>query len=129
MLQVRAVREAKIDALFLKLLTALCAQGRALSPNPSPAYAPRVFETHADAGGTKAKAFANYRLLAADMIHVAESDPPSKRRSQLAPGPKPNRTTNEPHREDAQIEAAFEVEGAGGARGEANQPIEQASGN
>jgi RecA-family ATPase len=123
--------QAKIDALFLKLLTALCAQGRALSPNPSPAYAPRVFETDADAGGTKAKAFANSmnRLLAADMIHIVESGPPSKRRSQLAPGPKPKRATDKPHPEDAQIEAAFSVGCAGEARVEASRPTEQASGN
>ena len=58
------------------------------------------------------------RLLAADLIHVAEIGPPSKRRSQLTPGPKPNRTTDEPQPEDAQIKAAFGVNGASGARAE-----------
>jgi RecA-family ATPase len=93
--EVLRASEAKIDGLFLKLLTEVVAHGRSVSPNPSASYAPTFFETLADGAGTKAKAFAAAmeRLLKADAIHIALSGPPSKRRSQLLPGKSPDRET------------------------------------
>jgi RecA-family ATPase len=105
--------EAKIDAQFLNLLTTLVAQGRSLSPNPSATYAPTIFEAHVDARGTKAKAFAGSmdRLLKRKAIHIAQSGPPSKRRSQLMPGPGPDLATDRTSTAETRLDRSLGADG------------------
>jgi RecA-family ATPase len=74
------------DELFLALLTKLTAQGRPVSPNRSPSYAPTVFAKHPDAGGVSKARFerAMERLFGAKKIRVDQSGPASRRYSCIA---------------------------------------------
>ena len=77
--------EAKADRVFLELLSSFNDQGREVSPNRSPSYAPTIFADHADAGGLgkKRRESAMNRLLEGGRIRIEKTGPPSKRRSGL----------------------------------------------
>lgn len=68
----RATAEAPVDETFLRCLDAATAQGRRVSPHPSSAYAPTVFEKMTEVGGLKKKGLemAMGRLLTAGRIKV-----------------------------------------------------------
>jgi RecA-family ATPase len=87
----RAATAARAETVFLALLQAFEDQGRRVSPNRGPNYAPAVFERDADAEGVASNAFAGAmgRLLKANRIHVETVGPPSRRYSKLTPGPTP----------------------------------------
>ncbi len=72
-------------AVFLELLRELTRQGRRVSANKGPTYAPAIFAAEPDAKGIKNKAFtfAMSELLRDGIIEVCEDGPASKRRSFL----------------------------------------------
>ncbi len=72
--------------MFLDLLTKFAAQGRDVTPKPSPSYAPTIFEKHPDAECLRKRDLANAmeRLLGAERIEVETVGPPSRRYSRLA---------------------------------------------
>jgi len=74
-----------VETIFLSLLETLIAQGRDVSPKPSPSYAPTVFEKHPNAEGFTKKAFAREmeRLLVTGRIHVETIGPPSRQYKRL----------------------------------------------
>lgn len=80
---------AEIDQLFLDLLAQFAREGRNVSPNKGPSYAPAEFASHADAHGVKGLAFkaSQDRLLKAGTIEIVEFGPPSRRRSRLEIAP------------------------------------------
>jgi len=60
-------------------MTGRSGQGRSVTPNKAPRYAPKEFASHPDAGGITAKAFAGAmeRLLKAGCIATEQDGPPS----------------------------------------------------
>jgi RecA-family ATPase len=77
---VRLAEETKIDEVFLRLLDKRSAQGRHVRTTPGHGYAPAEFESDAEAGGIRAKAFKTSmeRLLTAKKIAVTTVGPPSR---------------------------------------------------
>ena len=77
---VRLAEDAKVDDLFLRLLDKRSAQGRYVRTTPGHGYAPTEFESDAEAGGIRAKAFKTSmeRLLTAKKIVVTTVGPPSR---------------------------------------------------
>ena len=75
----------EVEDLFMQLLNSSNAQGRRVSHNPGPTYAPKVFSEHPSSDGISRKAFvrAQQVLLDAGKIRIVEDGPPSKRRSKL----------------------------------------------
>jgi RecA-family ATPase len=84
----RAVAEADIDALFLRLLDEFTVAGRAVRPSESRSGAPQQFANHPAARerrvSAKALKLSMERLLAARRIVVVNSGPPSKQTQSLA---------------------------------------------
>ncbi len=81
----RQAAEARIDQLFLDLLAAYQAQGRNVSHQPGPTYAPALFGKDPEAKGSTRRGLtdAMNRLFAAGTIRVEESGPSSRRRSRI----------------------------------------------
>lgn len=81
----RVVIEGDADTLFMKLLAKFEEQGRAVSPSPSPLYAPSLFSQHAEGEGISLKTFraAMERLLDGGRIKVETTGLPSKRRTRI----------------------------------------------
>lgn len=77
--------DAKVDALFIDLLTMFIAEGRAPSALPSRTYAPSVFAKHPRSNGTRSRAFetAMNRLFERGVIRSRTEGPPSKSRTRL----------------------------------------------
>jgi RecA-family ATPase len=77
--------EAKADRVFLDLVGKFQAEGRDVSPNRSPSFAPTVFAKHPDRSGLSKNDFeaAMNRLLGAKKIQVEKSGSPSKQHSRL----------------------------------------------
>jgi RecA-family ATPase len=77
--------QAKVDQVFLDLVGRFQAEGRDVSPNRGPTYAPAILSSHPDALGVSRKALelAMNRLLGAKKIVVEPLGPPSKRRSRI----------------------------------------------
>ncbi|MDB5541653.1 MAG: ATPase [Devosia sp.] len=73
------------DRVFLELLAAFGAEGRHVSANPSPSYAPAMFARDPRAEGINRRGFrdAMSRLFAARRIKVEMTGPPSRPRSRL----------------------------------------------
>jgi RecA-family ATPase len=86
----KLAREQKIDHLFIALLRQFKSQGRTVSPNKSPSYAPALFTEHPDAKKTKPKltskdfADAMERLFHSGKIKVVSEGPPSRQRDLVA---------------------------------------------
>jgi RecA-family ATPase len=82
---VRLAEEAKVDELFLRLLDKRIAQGRDVRTTTGHGYAPAEFESDADAGGIRARAFkvSMERLLTAKKIVVTTVGPPSRQYKRL----------------------------------------------
>ncbi|MGB3317286.1 MAG: AAA family ATPase [Albidovulum sp.] len=76
----------KAERVFLKLLDALTAQGRYVSANPGPTYAPAMFASHPDVEGCTKLALkgAMNALFGREMIEVAMHGKGQKARSHLA---------------------------------------------
>jgi RecA-family ATPase len=93
----RAATAAKAESVFLSLLQTYEDQGRAVSPSPSPSYAPGVFEQEAEADGVTKAALkrAMSKLLKDNRIHIETFGPPSKQRKKLTPGPAPTSNLSE----------------------------------
>jgi RecA-family ATPase len=85
----RAAAADKAETKFLALLRAYDEQGRRVSSNPGPNYAPAVFATDDDAEGVTNKAFARAmsKLLKANRIHIEKVGSPSRQREKLTHGP------------------------------------------
>jgi RecA-family ATPase len=83
----RPAGAAAVDSIFLEILGLYETQGREVSPNKSPSYAPKMFADHERAKASnltaKALAAAMERLLETGAIKVDHYGPPSKRRSKL----------------------------------------------
>lgn len=81
----RTAAQRDVDELFLRLLEQRSAQGRPVTPNKAPGFAPKEFAAMPGANGCTAAAFANAmeRLLAANRVTVETSGPPTKRRQRL----------------------------------------------
>ena len=83
----RMAAEADVDHLFIKLLRRLADQGRNVSDEVSPSYAPSVFanEPEAKSAKTDKKAFAEAmaRLFTLRKIRVEAFGPASKMRSKV----------------------------------------------
>jgi RecA-family ATPase len=93
----RAATAAKAESIFLSLLQTFEEQGRAVSPSPSPSFAPGVFEQEAEAEGVTKTALkrAMSKLLKDNRIHIETFGPPSKQRKKLTPGPAPTSNPSE----------------------------------
>jgi RecA-family ATPase len=78
-------RALKDEELFMQLLTKFNEQGRKVSPNKGPTYAPKIFAEHPDAEGISPIRFlrAQQILLDARKIKVETGGPPSRRYSWL----------------------------------------------
>ncbi|WP_167334670.1 AAA family ATPase [Sphingomonas parapaucimobilis] len=74
-----------VDNLFLEILDAMTEQGRYVSHNTGPTYAPSLFEGHPRAGHTKNRTFKNAmeRLLDAGEIVIAEHGKGNSKRTHL----------------------------------------------
>jgi hypothetical protein len=83
--------ERKVDDLFLSLLAQFERQGRTVSPNRSPTFAPTLFAKDPKAKKERASASAldaaMNRLLADDSIHVETYGRPARPYSKLVKGP------------------------------------------
>jgi RecA-family ATPase len=81
----RLAADAKADRAFLDILAQFQREGRDVSPNPGPTYAPVMFAAHPSSGGIRKRDLkaAMDRLLAAKKIIVDKFGPPSKSRSRL----------------------------------------------
>jgi len=92
----KLAREKKADETFITLLERFTRQNQPVSPNSGRNYAPAVFANHDAAAGFKSPDFGRsmQRLLDADVIHIENLGPASKRRAVLVIGPKKD-TTNE----------------------------------
>jgi RecA-family ATPase len=77
---------AKAERVFLKLLDAMTAQGRYVSANPGPTYAPTRFTGHPEAEGCTKRAFKNAMeaLLGRGEIVTGSHGSGAKARSHLA---------------------------------------------
>ena len=75
----------RVETVFLDLLRQFSAQGRKVSHQASPSYAPRLFERHPSAAGITSRAFqrAMETLLARGAIVVETVGPPSRQYSKL----------------------------------------------
>jgi RecA-family ATPase len=85
----RLMTEAREERIFLDLVVAFNEQGRDVSPNRSPSYAPTVFAKHADAEGLPKGRLedAMNRLLKEGRIKVETEGPASRRHSRLVAAP------------------------------------------
>lgn len=74
-----------VDNLFLEILDTMTEQGRYVSHNTGPTYAPSLFEGHPKAGRTKNRTFKNAmeRLLDAGEIIIAEHGKGNSKRTHL----------------------------------------------
>lgn len=81
----RAAEGRRVEAAFLRLLAAYEAEGRGVSSNPGPTYAPRIFAADARADGIKAAGFraAMDRLFGAGRILQVTEGRPGKERGRL----------------------------------------------
>jgi RecA-family ATPase len=81
----QAVAEARRETVFTDLLADLVGQGRDLSPNRSPSFAPAVFAKHPSAQGFTKDAFekAMEGLLSAGRIRVETCGSPSRQYKRL----------------------------------------------
>ena len=77
--------EAKAEHVFLDLLQQFAAEGRDVSPNHSPTFAPAQFAAHPDSRGVTKHALqgAMNRLFKSERIRVETFGSPSKLRSRL----------------------------------------------
>jgi RecA-family ATPase len=93
----RAAAADKAERIFLKLLHAYESQGRRVSPNPGPTYAPRVFEKDEEADRLTSGVFAGAmgRLLKENRIHIESIGPASRLREKLTPGPDSAKKTDD----------------------------------
>jgi len=80
-----AVERRRIDALFLQLVDAYAVQGRHVSDQPSPSYAPALFAKDSLAKGCTKAGFtsAMNRLLHADELRIEITGPASRQRRRL----------------------------------------------
>jgi RecA-family ATPase len=87
----RAAASAKAETVFLALLTTYDEQGRRVSPNLGPTYAPTIFAADEEASGVGKAALkrAMNKLLKDNRVHVEKIGPPSRLYSKLTPGPDP----------------------------------------
>jgi len=76
----------RVDAIFLRLVAAYAEEGRRVSHNKGPNFAPAIFARDPRADGVRSAGFtvAMMRLLADRRVIVEEVGPASKRRQQLA---------------------------------------------
>jgi RecA-family ATPase len=81
----RMAASAKAERVFLALLRMFAEQGRTVNHAGSASYAPKVFAEHPKSEGITKRALkaAMDTLLIAGKIRIAQSGPPSKRRSYL----------------------------------------------
>jgi RecA-family ATPase len=77
--------EQKADDVFLSLLAKFRREGRDVSPNKSPSFAPAVFAKHADSRGLSSNALsaAMDRLLESGKIQIETFGSPSRQRARL----------------------------------------------
>jgi RecA-family ATPase len=77
--------ERKADDVFVALTGRFEREGRNVSPNPGPSFAPSVFAKHADACGLSKEQLrtAMDRLLESGAIRIETFGPPSHERSRL----------------------------------------------
>jgi len=82
----RQDRNEMAERVFMNLLSKLTKQGRTVSPKPSSAYAPKIFDDHPESEGVTKKAFAMAMesLLSREAIAIKEGGSPSRRTSYLA---------------------------------------------
>lgn len=82
---VREAGDARAENTFLMLLRQFNEQGRDVSPNKGPTYAPAMFSKEADARGMKSKPLegAMSRLLKDGRVQIEKFGSPSKQRSRL----------------------------------------------
>jgi RecA-family ATPase len=80
--------EQKADDIFLQLLAKFTREGRDVSPNKSPSFAPAVFSKHRDSCGISSNAFsaAMDRLLDSGKIKIVTFGPLSHQRKKLILG-------------------------------------------
>ncbi|WP_084327508.1 AAA family ATPase [Salinarimonas rosea] len=81
----RMTQAARAERVFLDLVDAYSAEGRAVSPSPSASYAPTQFARDPRAQGIPKGALiaAMNALFAAGTLATAETGPPSKRRQRI----------------------------------------------
>lgn len=84
----RMAANQRADRVFLKLLRLMTEQGRYVSANPGPSYAPTVFEKHPDAEGCNKRAFraSMERLFSSGQIEIAKHGRTGKERSHIKIG-------------------------------------------
>jgi RecA-family ATPase len=89
----QALADRRVDDLFMALLERFTREGRNVSSNRSPTFAPTNFAAEPEAkairGSVKAFDDAMRRLFAAGKIHVVVEGSPSRSRSRLAIGAAP----------------------------------------
>jgi RecA-family ATPase len=80
-----AARDAEDDAVFLDLVETYAREGRSVTAQPGPSYAPTTFARDKRCGSRSKDVLlaAMNRQLSAGAIRTEESGPPSKRRSRL----------------------------------------------
>lgn len=85
----RAAEERRVDEVFLRLVETYAAEGRRMSPNPGPTFAPTTFAADPRADGIPARGLrrAMDRLFAAGRLAVNPVGPPSRRYETLALAP------------------------------------------
>jgi RecA-family ATPase len=85
----QAVREQRIEEVFLTVLRKLTDRGQPVSPNKGPTYAPAIVAEHRDgkAYTSKEHAGAMSRLLDAKKIYVVTTGSPARLRSRLVLDP------------------------------------------
>jgi RecA-family ATPase len=85
----QAVREQRIEEIFLTVLRKLIDRGQPVSPNKGPTYAPAIVAEHRDgkAYTSKEHAGAMSRLLDAKKIYVVTTGSPARLRSRLVIDP------------------------------------------
>ena len=77
---------SKAEGVFLKLLDRYTEEGRYVSAQPGPTYAPSTFASHPDAEGCTKRAFktAMDSLFGRDELRIAQHGKGAKTRSHLA---------------------------------------------
>lgn len=80
-----ALLAGRAERVFIDVLSKLNRTGQRVSPNRSPAYAPKVIARHPDAAGVKLRDLETVmqNLLAAGTIKVVKEGPPSRQYSRL----------------------------------------------